>query len=114
MYVLAPTSSQGYQLTTDLLIRNYESQDLLQCRALWGQLTERHREIYQDPRIGGETPEFKFDEHLAASGSEQIWVAIEGQKVVGLVGMVVKGNEAEVEPRKQTENALICYRHHGI
>jgi ribosomal protein S18 acetylase RimI-like enzyme len=85
-------------LTTDLIIRNYESQDLLQCRALWGQLTERHREIYQDPKIGGETPELKFDEHLASSGSEQIWVAVEEQKVVGFVGLVEKGNEGEVEP----------------
>jgi ribosomal protein S18 acetylase RimI-like enzyme len=82
----------------DLIIRNYESQDLLQCRALWDQLTKRHREIYQDPKIGGETPELKFDEHLAASGSATIWVAIENQTVVGLIGMVAKGNEAEVEP----------------
>ncbi len=81
-----------------LTIRNYEARDLPECRVLWRELTEWHREIYEDPTIGGESPELKFDQHLLTVGAEQIWVALDESKVIGLAGLVVKEAEAEVEP----------------
>ena len=81
-----------------LVIRAYEDGDLEDCRALWKELTEWHREIYQDATIGGEHPENHFDKHLAAVGPKQLWVAIYDSRVTGLVGLILKGNEAEVEP----------------
>jgi ribosomal protein S18 acetylase RimI-like enzyme len=65
---------------------------------LWKELTEWHREIYQDPRIGGEHPENYFDEHLKKVGPEQIWVAESNLHVVGFIGLVIKEGEAEIEP----------------
>jgi len=79
-------------------IRQYYPSDLDRCRALWVELTERHREIYNDPSIGGNTPGIYFDKHLAHVGPDHIWVAEREGKVVGLTGLIVQGQEAEVEP----------------
>ncbi len=79
-------------------IRGYQPGDREQCRGLWRELTDWHREIYDDETIGGEHPENMFDEHLAEFGPERLWVAVRGSEVVGLVGLIVKGREAEVEP----------------
>jgi GNAT superfamily N-acetyltransferase len=81
-----------------VVIRTYESRDFEECRALWKQLTEWHREIYEDTTIGGEHPENYFDKHLAVVGPNQIWVAEQDSQVLGFVGLVLKGEEAEVEP----------------
>jgi N-acetylglutamate synthase-like GNAT family acetyltransferase len=61
-------------------------------------LTDRHREIYEDQSIGGEHPENYFDKHLAAVGPDQLWVAVQNEQIVGLVGLILKEEEAEVEP----------------
>lgn len=79
-------------------IRNYQEGDKEACRSLWRELTEWHREIYQDPSIGGRHPEDYFDKHLVKVGSECIWVAVADSKVVGFVGLIVEGHEAEIEP----------------
>ncbi len=92
------------------VIRKYRGNDREQCRALWRELTEWHREIYQDPTIGGEHPEDYFDKHLAAVGPDQLWVAVHDSKVVGLVGLIFKGEEAEIEPLMVSE----AYRRKGI
>ncbi len=87
-----------FALESSLAIRNYESSDLEACRALWKELTEWHREIYRDASIGGEHPENHFDEHLAAVGPSLLWVATYSSRVIGLVGLILRGNEAEIEP----------------
>jgi len=79
-------------------VRKYQEGDREACRALWLELTEKHREIYQDPKIGGEHPEDCFDKHLAKVGAGNIWVAVHGSEAVGLVGLIVEGTEAEIEP----------------
>jgi ribosomal protein S18 acetylase RimI-like enzyme len=82
----------------DITIRQYDLSDLEGCRALWVELTQRHREIYNDPTIGGDSPGLYFDKHLAQTGSKCLWVAEDRGKVVGFVGLMVDGQEAEVEP----------------
>lgn len=79
-------------------IRKFAESDRQDCRSLWRELAEWHREIYQDQQIGGNTPEDFFDRHLSIVGPERIWVAELGSKIVGLVGLVVKDDEAEIEP----------------
>ena len=79
-------------------VRPYQPSDLEACRALWVELTERHREIYDSPSIGGDDPGLYFDEHLARVGPERLWVAERAGQVVGLVGLIIEGREAEVEP----------------
>lgn len=85
-------------MSANLKIRNYQEGDKEACRSLWRELTEWHREIYQDPSIGGGHPEDCFDKHLVKVGSECIWVAVHDSKVVGFVGLIVEGHETEIEP----------------
>ena len=65
---------------------------------MWVELTAWHREIYDDPAIGAPDPARHFDGHLKKVGPENIWVAENGGKVVGMVGMVPGGKEADLEP----------------
>jgi len=83
---------------SDVTIRPYYTSDLDRCRTLWIELTQRHREIYHDPTIGGDNPGLYFDKHLARVGPECLWVAEHEGEVVGLAGLIVDGREAEVEP----------------
>ncbi len=78
--------------------RQYQDTDLQQCRNLWQELVEHHREIYADVSIGGGEPGILFDEYLAKVGPGQIFVAVSNGSVVGLTGLEVKNNEADLEP----------------
>lgn len=80
------------------LIRSYESKDLETCRALWAELTEWHRIIYEDPSIGGCDPGRLFDKHLDQVGPERLWVAEKDGTVVGLAGLILETGQAELEP----------------
>jgi len=79
-------------------IRDYEAADLERCRALWRHLTGRHREIYGDPTIGGDDPGLELDDHLGHADLAGIWVAEEDGEIAGLYGLLVQGEEAEIEP----------------
>jgi ribosomal protein S18 acetylase RimI-like enzyme len=85
-------------MTLSATVRNYRDEDRTACRALWRELTDWHREIYQDSTIGGDQPEHYFDDHLAKVGPDHLWVAIYDSRVVGLVGLIEKGVEGEIEP----------------
>ncbi len=91
-------------------IRPYVPTDLEPCRALWADLTQHHRDIYADPSIGGEAPGLYFDRHLARVGADHIWVAECEGKLLGLAGLIVEGQEAEIEPVVVARG----YRGHGI
>ncbi|MCE7748920.1 MAG: GNAT family N-acetyltransferase [Candidatus Heimdallarchaeota archaeon] len=82
----------------DVKIRNYKESDNALCQKMWIELTEYHQEIYEDSSIGGNNPGQAFDEHLEKYGEENIWVAVLDNEIVGLVGLIIKGKEAEVEP----------------
>lgn len=71
---------------------------------LWKELTEWHRRIYNDPTIGGDQPEHFFDDHLAKVGPDHLWVAVHKSRVVGLIGLIEKGVEGEIEPLIVTED----------
>jgi ribosomal protein S18 acetylase RimI-like enzyme len=68
-------------------IRPYQPEDLAPCRALWVELTDRHRELFDDPKIGGEDPGRLFDAHLSEVGPEQVWVAVRRDRPVGFVSL---------------------------
>lgn len=97
-------------MTQSFIVRRYQPEDRTQCRSLWRELTEWHRKIYQDPTIGGEHPEDYFDKHLAKVGLDKSWVAVHDSKVVGLTGLIVEENEAEIEPLIVSK----AYRQKGI
>jgi len=77
-----------------VIVRPYEPADLHTCRALWEELTEWHRELYDRPEIGGPG----FDAHLDRVGAENVWVADVDGEVVGLAGLIVEGDRGELEP----------------
>ena len=79
-------------------IRNYQELDREECRFLWRQPVEWHHEIHNDSQIGGKNPESYFDQHLSCGGNQRLWVALYDNKIVGLIGLVVKDDEAEIEP----------------
>jgi N-acetylglutamate synthase-like GNAT family acetyltransferase len=88
----------GTFMVTNIVIRAYTPADLEACRALWAELTEHHRQIYEDPTIGGEQPGLAFDAHLARVGPDRVWVAEVDSTIYGFVGLIVEGDEGEVEP----------------
>jgi GNAT superfamily N-acetyltransferase len=79
-------------------VREYRPKDLGQCRQLWLSLTQRHRDIYGDPAIGGDDPGSAFDAHLGDPHLHKLWVAVQANRVVGLCGLLVQGEESELEP----------------
>ena len=79
-------------------VRRYRTGDLEQCRSLWSDLTEWHRQLYLDESIGGADPGAGFDAHLAEVGPERIFVAEVDERIVGLAGMLVRGEKVEIEP----------------
>ena len=89
----------------DVSIRAYEPRDLQACRALHAELVVRHREIYGDPTIGGDDPGAGFDDHLKNPELAVLWVAIADGRVVGLTSLLVRGDEADVEPIVVTSGA---------
>ena len=82
----------------NILIREYRDQDFDNCRELWCELTQRHRDIYFDQSIGGNDPGAAFDEYLKKTDLAGIWVAEQESLVVGMAGLLIDGNEAEIEP----------------
>jgi GNAT superfamily N-acetyltransferase len=70
-------------------------------------MVQRHREVYDDPSIGGDDPGMEFDQHLARVGAGRIWVAVIGAEIIGLVSLIVDDQQAEVEP------IIVSSRHRG-
>jgi ribosomal protein S18 acetylase RimI-like enzyme len=80
-------------------IRQYRPADLDRCRELWGSLVQRHRDIYEDPTIGGPDPGLELDTYLERPDLHRLWVADDAAgRVVGLCGLLVHDEESELEP----------------
>ena len=86
---------------TDVTIRPYTTSDLEACRDLWRELTQRHRDIYDDQTIGGDDPGPYFDEtHLKAARRAGTWVAELEDAVVGMYSLLAAEGEedGEIDP----------------
>ena len=88
-------------------IRNYQSGDLDMCRSLWAEMVQRHRDIYNDQSIGGDDPGLEFDKHQERVGSDSIWLAEIDGEVIGLTSLIIKDQEAEIEP------IIVAHKHRG-
>ena len=79
-------------------IRPYRDADLAACRALWRELTQHHRDLYDDQTIGGEDPGAYFDTYRSDPKLLGSWVAEEGGEIVGLTGLLRDEKGFEIEP----------------
>jgi len=95
---------------TETTLRKYQPQDLERCRALWAELTEWHRRIYEDPKIGRSNTGEHFDRHLVKVGENNLRVALKDGNVIGLTGLMWEGDEAEAEPAVVSES----HRRRGV
>lgn len=91
----------------NLSIRQYLASDVEHCRALWLELTEYHRAIYNNYTIGGESPEDYFDKHLVNLGNDKIWIAEINNEIVGLIGLIISNNDGEIDP------VVVSSKHRG-
>jgi GNAT superfamily N-acetyltransferase len=82
----------------NVVVREYAPRDYVAGRRLWAELTEHHRRIYGDPTIGGDDPGSGFDAYLEIPQRLVSWVAVIGDEVVGLTGLLDHGTSGEVEP----------------
>jgi N-acetylglutamate synthase-like GNAT family acetyltransferase len=88
-----------WQDRTMATTRDYAPGDLRACRALWVELTEHHRALYDAPEIGGDDPGAQFDAHLDKVGPANLWVAEDDGAVVGLIGLMpTDEGDLEIEP----------------
>ena len=102
----------------NITIRDYQTKDYDICRSLWVELTQHHRDIYEDPSIGGDDPGRGFDRYLENPQRRGTWAAELGGRVVALAGLLTHshteegeaGTEGEVEPVVVSQP----YRDHGI
>ena len=79
-------------------IRQFVDTDRVRCCELWRSLTQRHRDLYDDPTLGGPDPGVEFDEYLRQPELHGLWVAEHAHQVVGLCGLLIRGEECELEP----------------
>lgn len=79
-------------------IRPYVPFDYQTCRALWVELTERHREIYDDATIGGDDAGTEFDTHLAKVTLLATWVAVKDGDAIGFCSLLSEGRNGEIDP----------------
>ncbi|MGI9644548.1 MAG: GNAT family N-acetyltransferase [Ilumatobacteraceae bacterium] len=85
-------------------IRAIEPPDHESCRHLYTELVQHHRDIYDQQGIGGTDPGAGFDEYLARSDRVETWVAVDGDTIVGMCGLLWQDGDAEIEPVVVTEN----------
>ena len=88
-------------------IRNYTNSDLDVCRSLWTEMVQRHRNIYEDQSIGGNDPGLEFDTHLDLVGHNHIWLAESEGEVIGFTSLIIRDQEAELEP------VIVSQKHRG-
>jgi GNAT superfamily N-acetyltransferase len=81
------------------VVREYEERDRGACRGLWAQLTQWHRDLYDDQTIGGDDPGQGFDRYLEEKRPVAVWVAELDGCVVGFIGALpLGGSHYELEP----------------
>lgn len=80
-------------------IRAYRPTDHNVCRALWAELTEMQRDLYNDPDHRDNDPGVGFEDYLTRLNLSGMWVAEDSEDgVVGFVGLTLNGRVGEVYP----------------
>ena len=85
-------------------VRDYTDSDYDSCRALWVELTQHHRDIYEDQSIGGDDPGAEIDDHLKDANRAITWVAEREGVVLGFCSLNGGQEGAEIDPVVVTAN----------
>lgn len=93
-----------------ITIRDYEAYDFEFCRSLWGELTQHHAHIYEDPTIAGDDPGRGFGEYINNPARRGTWVTELDDQVVAFAGLIINWGEGEIEPVIVSSS----YRNRGI
>lgn len=93
----------------DVKIREYQPSDYKACYSLWGELTQHHADIYEDPTITGDDPGHGFVDYINNPQRRTTWVAELNSQVVAFTGLLVN-QEAQIEPIVVSS----AYRNKGI
>jgi GNAT superfamily N-acetyltransferase len=93
-----------------ITIRDYQDPDFNVCRSLWEELAQHHAKIYEDPSIVGDDPGRGFEPFMNNAQRRGTWVAEIEDQVVAYAGLIIYGEEAEIEPVIVSAN----YRGKGI
>jgi GNAT superfamily N-acetyltransferase len=92
-------------------IRAYRPTDHSVCRALWAELTEMQRDLYDDREANVSDPGAGFEEYLTRLDLSGMWVAEDSEDgVIGLVGLILNGRAGEVYPVVVTQR----HRNQGV
>jgi N-acetylglutamate synthase-like GNAT family acetyltransferase len=94
----------------ELDIRAYTPLDYKICRDLWVELTQHHRDMYEDQTIGGVDPGIGFDSYIKNEKLHGPWIAIIHGEVIGYTGLLIDNIEAEIEPVIVSRQ----YQHQGV
>jgi N-acetylglutamate synthase-like GNAT family acetyltransferase len=93
-----------------ITIRDYQDPDFNVCRSLWEELAQHHAKIYEDPSIAGDDPGRGFEPFMNNAQRRGTWVAEVEDQVVACAGLIIYGEEAEIEPVIVSAN----YRGKGV
>ncbi|HVA44283.1 MAG TPA: GNAT family N-acetyltransferase [Acidimicrobiales bacterium] len=105
--VATPAAGSVHRAIT---MRAYREEDYVSCRALWVELTQHRRDIYDDSSVGGSDPGAGLDHYLATPERVGSWVAEIDGRVIGMTGLFDRGDYGEVEPVVVTR----AQRHLGV
>ncbi len=78
-------------------IRGFRPADYAACRDLWIEMVDDRRAMYDDPSLGGDAGA-TFDEYLTRLNLSGMWVASDGDDVVGFTGLLIHQRSGEVDP----------------
>lgn len=81
-----------------IAIRDYQPSDSEAGRSLLGELAQHHADIYEDPAIASGDSGQGFEEYVNNTAHRGAWVAELDDRVVAFAGLIVHGEEGEVEP----------------
>jgi len=90
-------------------IRDYQPSDYDACYSLWGELTQHHADIYEDPTIAGDDPGRGFVDYINNPERRATWVAELDNQIVAFAGLLIKW-EVQIEPVVVSS----AYRNSGI
>ena len=82
----------------DINVRTYRNDDYPACLTLYSELSQHYADIYEDPTIADGDSSKWLESLWKSHGYSGTWVAEADGQVVGLAGLLINGEEGEIEP----------------